>query len=178
MSRFPYAERAREVANAHRALHAAFRKVTKRSNAADPATAKWLASIQAFNTALAAAYPPNFWTDLDTLRAGDPTQIDTVIDFLEADPLFFRSGYAKSAALRVLKRLPLTASQARRLRAVVIHVTATRDDRDFRNYCRLARRLDDEDLRRALGQLQSSDDAAAARRATWVLAALDQPGRE
>ena len=84
---FPYAARARDVEEAHSAINASFRNVRNRSNPADPATAKWIASIERFNAALAVAYPENFWSDLDDLRAGNSRHIETALPFLEADPL-------------------------------------------------------------------------------------------
>lgn len=173
-NKFPYAERARSLDEAHRAVHEAVEHVTKRSDPKHPATAKWIAAIGNFNAALKNAYPPDFWSDLQELRNGNAGPIETAITFLEADTMCFRSGYVKGYVLRAIKRLPLNSSQVNRLRAVVLHVASRRDGQEFRQYCHLARRLDGEEFRRALGDLQSIGNADIARRATWVLAALDQ----
>jgi hypothetical protein len=171
---FPYAARARDVEGAHSAVASSLREVKRRSNPKDPATARWIANVDKFHAALAAAYPQNFWSDLDDLRAGNAQHIETALAFLEADPIFFRSGYTKTAVLRAIKRLPLTSSDRDRLRAVVVHLITTRDGSEFRQYCRLARRLDGAGFRETLAQLAASDTPAVARRAQWVLAALDQ----
>lgn len=171
---FPYAERARSLDEAHRAVHKTFENVTQRSNPKHPATAKWIAAIAAFNAALKNAYPLDFWSDLQELRNGNVGPIETAITFLEADTMCFRSGYVKDHVLRAIKRLPLSSSQVNRLRAIVLHVASRRDGQEFRQYCHLARRLDGQDFRKALGDLKSTGNADIARRAAWVLAALDQ----
>ena len=171
---FPYAARTRDVEEAHSAINASFRNVRNRSNPADPATAKWIASIERFNAALAVAYPENFWSDLDDLRAGNLRHIETALSFLEADPLFFRSGYTKTEVLRAIKRLPLTPGHEIRLRRVILHLITTRGGREFRQYCHLARRLDGAGFRESSAALLVSEDPAIARRAQWVLSAVDQ----
>lgn len=156
---FPYAARALEVEDAHKALRSSFGNAKK---------------IERFYAALRAAYPADFWSHLADLRAGNTTHIETAICFLEADPVFFRSGYAKADVLRAIKRLPLTPSQMDRLRTVVLKVTATRGCREFRHYCNLARRVDGTGFREALAELLASGDPAVARRARWALSAIDQ----
>jgi hypothetical protein len=174
---FPYAARARDVEEAHRAVSASFLRVRKRSDLKDPATAKWLASLDQFNAALAVAYPKTFWSDLEGLRSGDTRHIDMAIEFLEADPVFFRSGYTKAEVLRAIKRLPLTPKQKVRLRRIVLHRIPSRGGREFRQYCHLARRIDGAGFRESVAQFLASKDAAVARRAQWVLSAIEQNPR-
>lgn len=175
---FPYAERARKVEEARNATIRTRKGVKPRSDSNDAPTAKWHDGVARFHAALGVAYPPNFWVDLEAPRSGDARPIETAIAFLEVDPMFFRSGYAKERALRAIKRLPLSASQMDRPRTVVLRIAATRDGREFRDYCHLARRLDDTGFRQALAALQSAGDAAASRRAGWMLDALDQKPRK
>ena len=49
-----------------------------------------------------------------------------------------------------------------------------RDERDFREYCRLARKLDAPELREQLTQRVGQGDLDVRRRARWVLEALAQ----
>jgi len=171
---FPYAARAREVVDAHKAVDDAFRSVRRRSDPKDPATAKWLASVERLNTALTKAYPAHFWSDLAELRAGNPRHIETALSFLDADPLFFRSGYTKAQVLSAIKRLPLAKADKTRLRTIVLSRIATRGGREFRHYCRLARHLGGAGFRASVATLAASDDPSIARRARWVLSAIDQ----
>jgi hypothetical protein len=119
------------------------------------------------------ALPPDFAEAAEQAKRGDPSRADMLIDFLEADPFYFRSGYLKGDLVRWLNRTPLSAKQNSRLRAVVLHVVATGWRREFRRYCGLARRLDGQEFRAALERLASSDHEGVRLRARWVLAALD-----
>ena len=170
--RFPYAARAAEVTAASDTLRAAARGLRDRRDASDPATVAWTIAVARFHRAIERAYPPGFWEASGALRSGDADGLETAIDFLENDPLFFRSGYVKADLIRLIWRQPLTGTQTTRLRDVVLDIVDRRDGREFRHYCRLARRLDDPGLRRALDVRRRSNDADIRRRAAWVLDAL------
>ena len=175
---FPYDLRAAEAQAAHRAVHTTFAQLRRREDPHDPATAAWLSAIARFRAAVEAAYPPGFWDDVALLANGDTDGLETAIRFLEADPYFDRSGYVKADLLRLIKRLPLDLEQMTRFRAVVIDAVERRGGREFRGYCRLARRLDGAELRGALAKQARSGDAAIRRRAGWMLKVLGaQSGR-
>jgi hypothetical protein len=174
---FPYELRAAETQAAHRAVHTTFAQMRRREDPNDPATAAWLAAITRFRAAVAAAYPPGFWDDVALLAQGDTGGLESGIRFLEADPYFDRSGYMKADLLRLIKRLPLEPEQAHRLRAVVIDAVERRGGREFRAYCRLARRLDGLELREALAKRLNSGDEAIRRRSRWMLQVLGSSGR-
>jgi hypothetical protein len=169
---FPYAERSAAVEAARQAVHTAFSAVTRRDDPDDPATAAWEAALVRFEAAVDAAYPPGFETIYERLREGNAAALVDAIEFLEADPWFFRSGYIKAKLVRLIKRWPLTPVQADRLRAVVVRVVDGRDRREFRDYCRLARRLDGPELRAALERRLTHPEEGVRRRAGWALAAL------
>jgi hypothetical protein len=172
---FPYELRAREAREAHRAVHTTFAQMRRRDDPNDPATAAWLSAIARFRAAVVAAYPPGFWDDVALLAKANGEGLETAIRFLEADPYFDRSGYVKADLLRFIKRVPLDPEQTERLRAVVIDSVERRGGREFRAYCRLARRLDGPELREALARQLQSGDVAIRRRAAWMLNVL---GRE
>jgi hypothetical protein len=170
-SGFDYAARAREVEEARRELDAANRvptvgrKHVKAAQARQAALDRWYAAVDA-------AYPPSFWDAYDALKRGDPSGAEEALAFLEADPWFFRSGYIKEKLLLRLTRLDLTSKQTARLRDVVLNAVDSRDRREFRRFCRLARRVDSPDLRAALERRLSSPDPGVQRRARWVLDGL------
>ena len=126
-------------------------------------------------TAIATAYPPGFWEDLVKLRSGDASGLESAIAFLEADPVFYRTGYAKTKITRAIKPSMLTPAQAARLRFVALSIVDRRDDRDFRAFCRLARKADAPELHDQLRQRLTSTDPNVRRRAHWMLDALEQP---
>jgi hypothetical protein len=142
-----------------------------------PTYAAWEATVEAFWAAARATYPPGFWNAYEDLKAGGQSGVETAIEFLEADPICFRSGYLKSDILKFLGRLSLTPRQCERLRCVVLAVTARRYDREFRRYCRMAGKLDGPEFRQSLQALVASDDPDVRRRAGWVLEAIEQHRR-
>jgi hypothetical protein len=74
-----------------------------------------------------------------------------------------------------LKRVDLSPDQARRLRTVILNAVDVGDRREFREHCKLARRVLDESLRLALFERLRSANPGQARRALWVLDALREP---
>jgi hypothetical protein len=136
------------------------------------AQARWEDAAHEWHEAMALLYPADFWDGIERLRNGERDAIEPAITFLEVDPWVFRSGYAKETILRFLKRTDLDDEQAARLRRVILAAVDAGDRREFRGYCRLARRVVDDDLRLALLERLRSSDRGRARRALWVLDAL------
>ena len=132
------------------------------------------AARRLYSAALDAAYPPGFWDDYERLRAGDASGLESAVSFLEADPIFRRTGYVKEKLIRYIKPHMLTPETASRLQNVVLSLVDRRDDRDFRAFCRLARKVDGPDLRAHLTQRLTHNDPNVQRRARWVLEAICQ----
>lgn len=174
MRDFGYSERARAVNEAQAEVHAAFAGVKDRNDVGDPKTRRWLNAIEAFRAACGRVYSePLQQVDRGAKRA---SEVDTaeMLDFLEADPVFDRSGYMKEKLLTELKRRKLDWHESARLRAIIISVVRKPDHRrEFLQYCRAAANVDDETFRAELEALDRSEDADVARRANWVLAALE-----
>ena len=159
---------------AHKAVNAAFELARPhRAQAGHPATMAWRAAIAALHDAIGRAYPDGFQEEVERLKRGDAAALESVIGFLEADPMFFRSGYAKAVLVRLVCRFELRAAQTERLRRAVLEVVDTRASQEFRHYCRLARKLGGPWL---LAQLQERLEHAnqdIARRARWMLENCD-----
>ena len=122
----------------------------------------------------AAQYSWDFWRDIELLRGGDHSQADSAIAFLEADPWFHGSGYAKVKMIRYLKPTLLPQSDITRMQAVVVAMVERRNGQDFRAFCRLARKVDAPALREQLTARLTAGDEGIRRRARWVLEALAQ----
>jgi hypothetical protein len=110
------------------------------------------------------------------LAAGEPDAIDAALDFLRADPYYFRSGYAKQRMLRRLAGQPLTKEQRRSARTVVLQYVEGGTHGTMRELQRVARHVADNPLRRALRTRLHSDDEHVAWRALVVLTAIKHPG--
>ncbi|WP_336950656.1 hypothetical protein [Sphingobium aromaticivastans] len=155
-------------------VQAAFKEVVNRNDGSDPKTQRWLCAINAFRAAYARVYPgPLHQLDQGAKRVSDIDSAD-MLDFLEADPIFYRSGYMKEKLLTELKRRKLDRHEAERLRAIILNVVQKNNHRrEFLRYCRAATNVDDERFRVDLKALEQSDDLHTSQRANWVLAALE-----
>jgi hypothetical protein len=175
MRDFGYSKRGRDVNEAQAEVHAAFKQVRNRNDSADPPTRRWLDAIQAFRAARARAYADA----LREVNGGEKraSEIGTadMLDFLEADPIFFGSGYMKQKLLRELKRRKLDQHEAKRLQAIILSVVRKNDHRrEFLHYCRAAANVDDARFRAELEALEQSNEPHVSQRSNWVLAALDR----
>lgn len=169
---FDWAARAAAVAAAGRAcMTASDDRRTAES------IARWQEAARAFHEAIAAAWPPGFWVAFSKAQRGgaDGAELELLVDFLEADPIFHRSGYIADKVVRFIGRSPLSPDHAARLRAVVLDAVDRRHRQYFRRFCALARRLDDEGLRAELARRVESADAKVALRAHWMLEGLELP---
>jgi hypothetical protein len=64
-------------------------------------------------------YSTAWEANMKALQQGDSASVDGSIDFLDADPICFRSGYAKERLCRFLSRIDLTEEQQTRLVPIV-----------------------------------------------------------
>jgi hypothetical protein len=161
----------------------------------DPAgRAAWQERVAQDHPEVNAVYPPGFWKGYAQFCAGDASKLEIAVAFLEADPYVFGSGCVKEDFIHALKHMDLPPSALQRLQRVVLSVVDTRDGREFRDYCRLARRVNSpalrEQLRQRLTRARPSaqsvtddqpdllpairQDRAIRRRARWVLEALGE----
>lgn len=172
MGDFGYARRGNAVNEAQAEIHAAFKEVVNRHDESDPRTKRWLDAIGAFSAARSHVYPD----DLRRVEQGalPAAEVDTadILDFLEADPVFYGSGYMKEELLGVLKRRSLQQHDVQRLQAIILNVVRKADRREFRRYCRVASTIDDERFRQELDALEVAEDPDIRRCSGWVLAAL------
>lgn len=174
MRDFGYSKRGHEVNEAQAEVHAAFIEVVDRDDSCDPRTQRWRKAIDQFRAAYARVYPePLRQLDQGAMPVSEVHTAD-MLDFLEADPVFDRSGYMKEKLLTELKRRKLNEHEAARLTAIIIGVVQkTGRRREFLHYCRAAANVGDERFIAELRGLERSADPDVARRANWVLAALE-----
>ena len=116
-------------------------------------------------------------TELDRRFAGgEAAAVEDALTFLEQDPYFFRSGYARERVARRLARMELTPHQQVRARQLVVSTV------DGDRHCpqpgigKLARAVADNPLRRELRSRLHHHDAAVARRALRMLVNVRKPG--
>ena len=93
-------------------------------------------------------------TFLAALSAGDADAKESAIRFLEFDPYYYRSGYMKSKLLVRLKNIKLSASEIKRLQAVVCAAIVSRQPKcEFKYYARLLKNIGTPEFREKLHSL-------------------------
>lgn len=123
------------------------------------------------------AFPGGLKRGLARLGEDDPDAVAAAILFLEADPMFFRSGYIKETILRRLKHVSLTARQTEALARLVVRSLDRGGRREFHGYARLAGAFDSPVVRQAATERLESKDPEVARRAAEVLHVLKSQGK-
>jgi len=169
-------EKARLVDIAQARAAAAF-DAFKRGGKTDEKRRAWELACASLEDAWQHAWPPTFWDALQSLGTSAQCDVSLLVAFLEADPMFFRSGYVAESILRKLRRHALSEPMKARLRSVVLDAVRRRHRRQFRRFSSLARDLDTPDLRRQLEALAGSADARVRTHATWVRESLLQAER-
>jgi hypothetical protein len=89
-----------------------------------------------WHRAIEAMYPTEWQAVVIALRDGAPWAIDPAIDFVDADPRCFRSGYEKERLCRYLGRIDLEEAQRIRVAVVARRVLdgPPRPDRELRRW--------------------------------------------
>ncbi len=131
--------------------------------------------VELFRETVAQACPPAFRQPDPGWGLTSAAGLESAVSYLEADPWYFRSGYLKAELIRKIRRLELPPGLADRLLHVVLAAVDMRDRREFREYCRLARKLDSPELRGELSSRLRHEDPAVRRRARWALDACEKP---
>lgn len=161
-----------------RDLHAAIRSTFRRRSEGDSQWKAWEDACRRFHTSYdALAFPGGLGNAMSLLGKNDPSTVEMVVRFLEADPRYFRSGYHKEYMIKELRRASLTEDQRKRLQQVILaRIQDRKTPREFRRYCRLARFVADADFERVVAGLAEPSGSARSRPAQWVLAQIS-PGR-
>jgi hypothetical protein len=120
-----------------------------------------------------ALYPPGYASACERARQGNVAAAEPLIQLLEENLL----DTGPDLSCRLLKRLPLSESQQNRLRKVILGIVDTRHNKHFREYRRLARKLDSPAFYQALAVRSHASDPDVRRRAEWILATIDQERR-
>lgn len=110
------------------------------------------------------------------LERGEAWAIDPSLTYLELDPYYMGSGYARSRVCLRLARQPLAADQQSRARELVLHAV------DGVKHCaqpaigRLAASVANNELRRELRIRLHSSDPSTAHRALRMIVRVRHPG--
>jgi len=145
-------------------------ELSRRRRESPETTAAWREAAQTFHANYdRLAFPGGLAREFERLRNGDQEAIELAVQYLEANPWYFRSGYHKAEILKLLNRHPLTQEQCTRLRKVILDRVRGKPVREMRAYCRLAARVTNEQFEAELLVIKEKSNSHAARSAGWVL---------
>jgi hypothetical protein len=94
---------------------------------------------------------------------------DFVFQFLEVDPIYNNSGYAKELMVQKIKACRLSEKEAAILRALIIKRIQTYAWRDFRRFCQLIPRIQNADFIDTLTHYAQVKDRDVSRRAKFAI---------
>lgn len=115
------------------------------------------------------AFPGGLGRAMSLLAKKDPGTIELVVQFLEADPWFFRSGYLKADMIKPLRQASLNGDQRNRLQQVIIaRIQGQETPREFRWYCRLAPFVSDQSFEQQVAGFAEAAGSVQSRHALWV----------
>jgi len=151
-------------------LNERMHKFSRRRREGPEATAAWREAAQTFHANYdRLAFPGGLAREFERLRSGDQEAIELAVQYLEANPWYFRSGYHKAEILKFLKRHPLTQEQCARLRKVILDRVRGMPVREMRAYGRLAPRVTNEQFEAEILAIKEKSNRHAARSAGWIL---------
>ena len=161
-----FEENARKLRELHTKIHATF---ANRDNGTNELI-EWEKACKDFHEQYNdLAFPGGLDKQQMQLDKLEPHAIEMAIQFLEADPWFFRSGYLKTVFTRRLKRASLTEDQILRLNIVILSMVKCEGRRELRSFCRLARAIQTPKLLSDIHNLAESPDEGISRRANFML---------
>lgn len=111
----------------------------------------------------------------DAAANGDRAAVVNVLEYLEADPRYFRSGYIKTKVARRLAQAPLDSRPQARARALVLGWVDGPRGIGCRGIAPLAHASADNALRRALRERLHNSDERVSRRALELLTHVRHP---
>jgi hypothetical protein len=92
---------------------------------------RWSRACAEFHSKYAGLFYPGGDANLDALKRHEPGAIQLAIDFLDADPQHFRSGYTKEEVWRRIRNAPLTQEDRIRLQDIAMKYLNRRISREF-----------------------------------------------
>lgn len=130
---------------------------------------QWSHACAEFHAKYAELFYPGGDASLDALKRHEPAAIELGIDFLEADPQHFRSGYTKEEVWRRLRRAPLSKRERARLEKVAMGYLTRQIGREFWVMARVMSTLGSEEFWQAVDEMESTAEEPKKTRASYLL---------
>jgi hypothetical protein len=148
----------------HKRIHDTAR--TRDRSAAD--RDRWSEACEAFQQLYATLFYPGGDASLDALKRNESEAIETALDFLDADPKHFRSGYTKEEVWRRLRNAPLTDAHKRRLEEISLRYLDRPVGREFWHMARVMSVVATDTFWDSIANLVRSSEESKRTRASYV----------
>lgn len=130
---------------------------------------RWSRACEEFHRRYPTLFYPGGDKSLDALKSHDIGSIADALDFLDADPMHFRSGYTKEEVWRRLGRAPLTPTDKIRLEQIALRYLMRRIAREFWLMARVMSKLGSAEFWNQVAQLANSLEEPTKSRALYLL---------
>jgi hypothetical protein len=164
--------RIQEIRNASAKIDALNKRIseTLRMRNSGPAEReKWSKACDEFHHLYPELFYPGGDKSLDALKRDESAAIETALDFLDADPVHFRSGYTKEEVWRRLRGASLTAGDKLRLEAIALRYVERRIEREFWVMGRVMSKLGSNEFWQNAEKLADSAEEPIKTRASYLL---------
>lgn len=164
--------RVQEIRDASAQLDALNKRIdeTLRSRDRGPAEReRWSNACEEFHRRYSELFYPGGDAALNALKRNESSAIGTALDFLEADPLHFRSGYTKEEVWRRLRRALFIPSDHARLEQIALSYLDRQVGREFWLMGRVMSAIGSKGFWSRVAERASSDEQPKATRASYLL---------
>ena len=136
---------------------------------------RWSQACAEFHRGYGELFYPGGDDSLHRLKALEPEAVASALDFLEADPRHFGSGYTKEKVWRRLRRAPLDSCDGARLEQIALAYLTRQTGREFWLMARVMSTRGSTDFWRAVAELESSAEEPRKTRASYLLLYREGP---
>jgi hypothetical protein len=164
-------DRIQAILDASAKLEALHKRIDDTVRARDRSAAdreRWSEACSDFHRLYSTLFYPGGDASLDALKLNDAEAIETALDFLDADPKHFRSGYTKEEVWRRLRNAPLTDAQRRRLEEISLRYLDRPVGREFWHMARVMGVVATEKFWNSIASLVESSEGPKKTRASYV----------
>src|SRR5579862_7619773 len=130
---------------------------------------RWSEACKEFHRRYPGLFYPGGDKSLDALKQGESAAIAAALDFLEADPLHFRSGYTKEKVWRRLRSAPISLADKNRLEKIALRYLERRIGREFWVMAKVMSKLGSEEFWRNAANIADASDELVKTRASFLL---------
>ena len=149
-------------------LHGALHEAVKHRDKSPTLREKWIRAAAEYRNHHSSV---NDWLeDIRTSEIADWADArDFVFQYMEIDPIYNNSGYAKEMMVQKIKKCELTKKEAQILRRLIIGRIRSVAWRDFRRFCQLIPRIQNKVFVDEITTYAESKDDSVSRRATFAM---------